>query len=61
MLTGCVTCLGVALEGSCPSFLPDTQITVSSCVKTKGSAPSCCRTWGGFGSLMACPGFLLSP
>lgn len=57
MLTGGVTCLGVALGRSCPSFLPDTQITINSGVKTQGSAP--CRTRGGFGSLRACPAGLL--
>lgn len=51
VLTGCVTCLGVALGGSCPSFLPDTQITFNSCIKTRGSAPSCCRTEGGLAAL----------
>lgn len=58
MLTGCVTRLGVVLGGSCPSFLPDTQITFNSCEKTEGSAPPCCRTKGGFGSFRACPGLL---
>lgn len=50
MLTGCVICLGIALEGSCASFLTDAQIAVDLGVKNKVSASFCYRTEVGFGA-----------
>lgn len=41
MLTGCVICLGVALEGSSASFLTDAQIALDLGVKNKASASFC--------------------